>query len=500
MNLLNSLYLALMKNRLSQIKFFNKNPEEVQERVLKKLIAQARNTEWGKRYGYSQIQNLSDYQRNVPVSQYEDIVGDIRRMMRGEVNVLWRGKIQRYSKSSGTTDHRSKFIPVSSDSLKGCHYKGGKDLYALYLKRYPGSRLLYGKSLGIGGSMQKHDESTAICGDISALLMKYLPWWAKTRRTPHITIALMKEWDTKIQKIIATTQKEYVTSIAGVPTWILPLLRAILEKYQTNNLLDIWKGFELFVHGAVSFRPYRKVFQELLPSSTKYVEVYNASEGFFGIQDNDELDTMLLMLDYGVFYEFLDMSHPNASPVSIGEVKKGISYALIISTNGGLWRYQIGDTIRFTSLYPHRFQITGRTKHFINAFGEEVVIENAEKALLTACRNTDAQVAEYSACPIFLESRQKGGHEWVIEFTKQPKDLTLFSKVLDNTLREINSDYDAKRFKEIAMRLPLIHSVKKGTFYEWFRISNKMGGQNKIPRLSNSREYVESLLKIVTPV
>jgi hypothetical protein len=428
-------------------------------------------------------------------------------MMQGEQNILWSSPITKFSKSSGTTNARSKFIPISDESLEECNFRGGRDMIALYLDNYPNSKVLTGKSLSIGGSLQtNHLNSKTYYGDVSAVIMKNLPFWAEYLRTPSLKTALMDKWEDKIEAIIAETLQARVTSMAGVPTWVVVLLQRILEQTGKNNICEVWQDLEVFFHGAVAFHPYRQLFKQLIPSEKmNYMEVYNASEGFFGLQDQRNSDEMLLLLDYGVYYEFIPMEEiDNETPKVIGldEVEVGKNYAIIMTTNAGLWRYKIGDTVKFTSKSPYRIKISGRTKHFINAFGEELMVENAEVALTKACETTGAIISNFTAAPIYLSSSQngtynKGGHEWIIEFQKQPTDFQEFAKVLDNTLRQVNSDYDAKRHQDIALIAPQIHIAPQGTFYEWLKRKNKLGGQNKVPRLSNSREYVEEILQLL---
>ncbi|MCU0390028.1 MAG: GH3 auxin-responsive promoter family protein [Thermoflexibacter sp.] len=500
MEWLNTLLAWLMKRRFSQIERFMLRPHEVQEELFKELITSAKNTEWGKKYGYKDIAHPLHFKERVPVSSYEQLYPYIERMMKGEQNVLWASEIKCFSKSSGTTNARSKFIPVSEDSLEECHYKGGKDLLCLYVNNYPDTKIFQGKNLGIGGSYQQNPlNAQTYYGDISALIMKNLPIWAEFLRTPSLDIALMDKWEEKIEKIAQTTIYENVTAFSGVPTWTIVILQRILEITGKSNICEVWENVEAFFHGAVAFAPYKPLFKGLIPSEQmNYMETYNASEGFFGIQDQKNSDELLLMLDYGVYYEFIPIEEFEKDyPKTIGleQVEIGKNYAMVISTNAGLWRYKIGDTVRFTSLSPFRIKITGRTKHFINAFGEEVVIENADTAIEQACLQTNATVNDYTAAPIFLELGNKGGHEWIIEFEQVPRNLDTFVHTLDSTLRQVNSDYDAKRYMDIALVMPTVHAVPKGTFYDWMKKRGKLGGQNKVPRLSNSREYVEDILQ-----
>ncbi len=503
MPLINSIISWLNVKRIHQIELFKKYPGNVQSEVFTKLISLAEDTEWGKRYGYSDIQSVKQFQDRVPVQTYEDIIPYVNRQRAGEQNILWPTDIKWYAKSSGTTSEKSKFIPVSPEALEECHFRGGKDVMALYTKQFPDSTVLRGKALTLGGSHQINNHSTqSYYGDLSAILIENLPFWASFIRTPSAEIALIPDFEEKVDKITKIAIKENVTNIAGVPSWNLVLLKHILDATGNDNLLDIWPNLELFTHGGVSFAPYREQFLKIIPSpQMHYLETYNASEGFFGIQDDLSDSSMLLMLDYGVFFEFIPLDKLNdpGTPVyTIEEVEIGINYALVISTNGGLWRYMIGDTIEFTSLTPHKFKITGRTKYYINAFGEEIILDNAEKALLTACKHTGALIKDYTAGPIYMTGDNKGSHEWMIEFERKPEDLERFTDVLDKTLCSINSDYEAKRFKNTTLLKPSVISVPDGTFYHWFQTKGKVGGQNKMPRLSNDRKYLDEIRQLIS--
>lgn len=503
MPLINSIISWLNVKRLHQIELFKKYPDNVQREVFRQLITQAANTEWGKKYHYGELQAIKQFQARVPLQTYEDIVPYIERQRAGEDNILWPTEIRWYAKSSGTTAEKSKFIPVSKEALEECHFRGGKDVMALYTKQNPDSLVMRGKALTLGGSHQINNYSNqSYYGDLSAILIENLPFWANFIRTPSAEIALIPDFEKKLEKISKIAIKENVTNIAGVPSWNLVLLKHILNVTGNDNLLDIWPNLELFTHGGVSFAPYREQFKKLIPSpKMNYLETYNASEGFFGIQDDLNDSAMLLMLDYGVFYEFIPMSKfnsPNPPVYTIEEVETGVNYALVISTNGGLWRYIIGDTIIFTSLTPHKFKITGRTKYFINAFGEEVILENAESALMTACEHTGAQISEYTAGPIYMTDDSKGSHEWMIEFEKHPEDLERFTDVLDKALCSINSDYEAKRYKNTTLVKPTVTAVPDGTFYHWFQIKGKVGGQNKLPRLANDRKYLDEVKQLIS--
>jgi hypothetical protein len=507
MELLNSILTWVMKKRIHQIELFMKYPVDVQEEVFKKLIVTAQNTQWGRKFGYSDIKTIRQFQERVPVSSYEQLFPFIERTIKGEHNILWPSEIKWFAKSSGTTNARSKFIPVSFEALNDCHFKGGKDMLSIFVNNHPETKIFAGKSLAIGGSHQVNtfsDNSNTFYGDVSAVIMKNLPFWAQFIRTPSLEIALLDNWEEKLVRISESTINENVTNIAGVPTWTLVLIKRILEITGKKHIHEIWPNLELFAHGAVAFSPYRAEFQRLAPDSNmKYLETYNASEGFFGIQDTSQNDEMLLMLDYGIFYEFIpmeDFESDNPRTLLLSEVEVDKNYAMVISTNGGLWRYKIGDTVKFTSVSPFRIKISGRTKHYINAFGEEVIIENAETAITTACDQTGAIVANFTAAPVYMAEGKRGGHEWVIEFSRPPSDIEKFTGVLDKTLREINSDYDAKRHKDLALIAPIVHSVSEGTFYNWMKQKGKLGGQNKVPRLSNTREYVEDILEMVMSV
>jgi hypothetical protein len=491
-----------MKKRIHDIDLFRKYPHEVQNELFQNLISTAKGTEWGKKYGYADGLSVREFQERVPVTTYEELYPYIERVMMGEQNLLWPSKIEWFAKSSGTTNARSKFIPVSPESLEDCHYKGGKDMLSIYINLYPETKLFTGKGLSIGGSHRPSELNAKVsCGDVSAVIMQNLPIWAEAMRTPPLKVALMDKWEEKIEKMVELTVQENVTSMSGVPTWTYVLLKRILEVTGKNNILEVWPNLELFTHGAVAFGPYRQLFKEIIPSDKmNYLEVYNASEGFFGIQDQAGTeDEMLLMLDYGVYYEFIPMDQfeeENPKTLMLDEVELNKNYAIVISTNAGLWRYKIGDTIRFTSLSPYRIKISGRTKHFINAFGEEVIVENAEAAITRACEATGAIITNFTAAPIFMESGKRGGHEWLIEFEKQPDNLKQFTYLLDETLREVNSDYDAKRQNDIALQGPIVHAAPQGTFMNWLREKGKLGGQNKVPRLSNSREYLEEIMQV----
>jgi hypothetical protein len=504
MKLLNSILTWVMKKRIHQIELFLKYPEEVQREVFQKLIATGKNTEFGRKYGFADIRSPEDFKKQVPVYSYESTFPYIERIMKGEQNILWPSEIKWFAKSSGTTNQRSKFIPVSPEALEDCHFKGGKDMLSIYMNNRPTTELFSGKGLAIDGSHQINhfdQNENSYFGDVSAVIMQNLPLWAQIVRTPSLEIALMDKWEEKIDRMAEVTAKANVTSMSGVPTWTVLLLQRILDITGKDKIIDVWPNLEAFFHGAVAFGPYKKLFEELIGDpSTTYMETYNASEGFFGIQDESDSNEMLLMLDYGIYYEFIPMDQfdeENPITVNLSEVELGKNYAIVISTNSGLWRYTIGDTVRFTSLSPYRIRISGRTKHYINTFGEEVIIENADKAISKASDVTGSIIDNYTAAPIYLGLReQKGGHEWAVEFVKEPDDLERFSHVLDEELRDINSDYDAKRYRSMALKPPVVHCVPKGTFYTWLKKKGKLGGQHKVPRLSNTREYLNDILDI----
>ena len=496
----------VMKKRIHQIDLFMKYPLEVQHELLDGLVKKASETEYGKAHGFTSISNYQHFKEQVPVVSYEDIFPYIERVMKGEQNVLWSSDVKWFAKSSGTTNARSKFIPVTQEALDDCHYKGGKDLLSIYFNNYPEAKMFSGKGLVIGGSNQLNQfdaNSKSYYGDVSAVLLKNLPWWAQMVRTPSLDIALMDEWEEKIDRMVEITSEENVTNISGVPTWMIILLEKMLLKKNASNILEVWPNLEVFFHGAVSFTPYEQLFKNLIPSDKmRYMETYNASEGFFGIQDQTDKKEFLLMLDYGIFYEFIPFEDPeceNPKTLTLDQVEVGKIYAVVITTNAGLWRYKIGDTVKFTSIDPFRIKISGRTKHFINAFGEELVIENAETAIAEACKRTSAVIDNFTAGPKYLGGGNKGSHEWVVEFIKEPDDLDRFTQLLDEKLREVNSDYDAKRYRDIALVSPTVHSLERGTFYDWMKHKGKVGGQHKVPRLANTREFLDELLSSRIP-
>lgn len=502
MPLINSVVKWLNFKRIYQIQLYRDYPLDIQNEVLFSLINSARETEWGKAHDYEKIITREDFQKAVPLQNYNDIKPFVERLRDGGKNLLWPGEVKWFAKSSGTTSDKSKFIPVTKESLDDCHMRGPKDVFAQFIKNYPETNILKGKTLTLGGSHRVNKtENNSYYGDLSSILLENVPFWADFIRTPSTEIALIEEFEEKIERIIDTALEENVTSFSGVPSWYLVLFNRVLEKTGKSNILEVWPNMEVFVHGGVNFEPYRKQYKKLFPSEQMhYMETYNASEGFFGIQDNPHQNDMLLMLDYGVYYEFIPMSDwhsENPTVISLKDVEIGENYAIVISTSAGLWRYMIGDTVMFTSKYPFKIKVTGRTKHFINAFGEEVIIDNAEKAIQIACDHTGAIVNEYTAGPVFMADNQKGAHQWIIEFNKAPNDLDFFITALDNSLKTLNSDYEAKRHKNLTLDKPQIIAAPKGTFYQWMKNRQKVGGQNKIPRLANDRKYLDELLKMI---
>lgn len=502
MAIINSIINWINYKRIYEIDLFRKYPIESQREVLFDLLDQGRETEFGQQYDFRSIATEADFKERIPVRTYEELSPYIERMLKGERNVLWPGETRWFAKSSGTTNDKSKFIPVSKHSLEDVHYRGFKDVLALYLKNNPDSGLLFGKSLTLGGSHRVNSfNNNSYYGDLSAILIENTPFWSDFIRIPPAEVALIEEFDKKVEMIIEQARDENVTSLAGVPSWNLVLLKRVLEATGRDNILEVWPNLEVFIHGGIKFDPYRDQYQKLIPSdSMRYMETYNASEGFFAIQDQPDSTDMLLMLDYGIYYEFIPMDRfheENPPALTLDEVETGKNYAMVISTNGGLWRYLIGDTVKFTRKYPFKIKITGRTKHYINAFGEELIIDNAEEALKTACSRTKATIREYTAGPVFMSENQKGAHEWIIEFDQEPDDIDHFVSILDGTLKTLNSDYEAKRHKNITLEKPHLLVAPKGLFYEWMKQRGKVGGQNKIPRLSNDRQYLNQLTELI---
>ena len=498
--IVNSIASWFLKKRFHQIELFLKYPNEVQNELLFNLLKIAKDTEIGKQYDFASIKSYRGFNERVPIVNYETFQPLIERSRNGEQNIFWPTPIKWFAKSSGTTNAKSKFIPVSIDSLEDCHYAAGKDLLCMYLNNNEDSQLFTGKSLRLGGSKELYKEKGTVFGDLSAILIDNMPFWAEFSSTPSNRVSLMSDWEIKMAAIVDETIEENVTSLAGVPSWMLVLLNDVLDKTGKNNLFDIWPNLEAYFHGGVSFNPYIEQYRAILPrKSFKYYEIYNASEGFFAIQDQNNSSDLLLMLDYGIFYEFIPMNTYGTKEqkvIPLSDVELNTNYAVIITTNAGLWRYKIGDTIRFVSLSPHRIKVSGRTKHHINAFGEELIIENAEDALKKVCKSTSAEIVDYTAAPIFMNGKEKGAHEWIIEFKNPPENMPYFEELFDNALKSLNSDYEAKRNNNMTLNKPMIHSARPNLFYDWLKENDKLGGQHKVPRLSNSRDYVDELLQL----
>jgi hypothetical protein len=494
---LNTVTTWFLKKRMHQIELFKKYPLEVQNEVLINLLKNAENTEFGKKYNFNSIKDYSSFSNNIPLTDYENFLKYIERSIKGESNIFWSSAIKWYAQSSGTTNSVSKFIPVSKESLEECHYKAGKDVLCLYVNNNKDSNLFSGKSLRLGGSKKLYENNNNYFGDLSAILIDNLPLWAEMLSAPNNEISLMDKWDEKIKAIINSTLNENITSLAGVPSWMLILLNKILEERNETTIKDIWENLEVYFHGGVNFDPYINQFKSVLGDGVRFYETYNASEGFFAIQDRNDHNDMLLMLDYGIYFEFETLDNKlKPKIINLSKVKLDTNYALIISTNAGLWRYKIGDTIKFTSLDPFRIKITGRTKSFINAFGEELIIENAENAINKTLLKHKSTIVEYTVAPSFISKKDSGCHQWLIEFEKKPSDISKFCEDLDKYLQELNSDYKSKRFKNITMKRLEIIVAKEKLFFEWLKFKNKLGGQNKIPRLCNDRMIIDELIKL----
>lgn len=498
MPILNSIASWLMKKRMHQIELFIKYPVDVQMEWMSSLVRDAADTNYGQQFGFSDITNYRQFSEQIPLNDYESLKPWIERCRRGEQNLLWHSEIKWFAKSSGTTD-KSKFLPVSDESLDGCHYNAGRDMVTLWCYNHPDTQLFTGKNLALGGSYKEDQfgEHNSFHGDVSAIIIQNLPLWADFFRAPDVSIALMDEWEAKLEQIALSMMDENVTSIAGVPSWMLVLLRRILEKKGKKDLREIWPNLEVYFHGGVSFTPYKEQFRELFGNNkVEFLQLYNASEGFFGIQDQVRSDEMLLMLDYGIFYEFMEVrdgaQQDSKRIVPLDDVRTGVDYSMIITTNAGLWRYQLGDVIRFTSTNPYRFKISGRTRQHINVFGEELMVHNTDAALAIACEKANARVNEYTVAPVFM-SDNAGAHEWLIEFEKAPQNFDYFVAQLDDALKIQNSDYEAKRYNNFILHKPLVHAMPAQSFYNWLKKNNKLGGQFKVPRLSNERLVLEEI-------
>jgi hypothetical protein len=498
----NNIFAWLIKKRIRQIDFFKNNPTAVQENLLKNMLVKCSSTKFGGLFSFKDISDYQTFSKRVPLHDYTTIYPFVEEVLQGKQDVLWPGLTSWFSKSSGTTSHRSKILPVTKEHLFDCHYKGGKDLLSLYYHNYPNRKLYNGKHLIIGGSSEINTlGKNSYIGDLSAIIIKNLPFWAEIRRTPSRETSLLSNWEEKLDKMVKKTIHEDVFILAGVPSWTLVLLKRILEYTGKKHIKEVWPNLELYMHGGVNFAPYKSEFETIIGKKINYVETYNSSEGFYGIQDQPNSDELLLMLDYGIFYEFIPMdtydSLNSQTVLSLADVEINKNYALVISTNAGLWRYIIGDTISFTSKYPYRFKITGRTTQCLNVFGEEIIVENADRAIAEICTETNAFLKDYAVFPVYLENNQQGGHEWFIEFSKEPNSKDEFTILLDQKLQEINSDYAAKRQGDFVLTLPKINFLPENSFETWLIRQNKLGGQNKIPRLNNTREIAEQLHQLI---
>ena len=499
MGIVNKIMEIMMRSRMNMIEDSIKDPIGTQERVLFDNIKKAKSTIYGKEFGFNEIKNTHKFQQQVPAVHYEEFEPYIELARKGEKDVTWHGKIKWFAKSSGTTNAKSKFIPISTESLEDCHYAAGKTMFALYLNAFPETNIFRHKNLRIGGSSELYQQYDTLFGDLSAILIDNLPFYAEMKNIPNREISLMSDWKLKMNAIINATRNEDVGSLTGVPSWMLVVLNKLMQETGKNYLDEIWPNLEVFFHGGISFKPYAENYKLITHKNLNYFELYNASEGFFGIQDQLHSKDLLLLLDNGIFYEFIPMEEfgsENQRYLTIGEVETGKNYAMVITTNGGLWRYIIGDTVRFTSTNPHRIVVSGRTKHHINAFGEELMIENAEEALKRTCDATNSIISEYTAAPVFMHGKEKGAHEWMIEFDKEPENFEEFIDILDQNLQNVNSDYEAKRYNNMTLNRPIVHKARKKLFIEWMASRGKLGGQNKVPRLANTREFIEPLIEL----
>jgi len=502
-NLIETSMKAYFKMRRYKVESFKRNQVVSQEFLLFDLLQKAIHTEYGHTYGFSNIRSYEEFKNNIPLVTYEDIEPYITKMIQGERDILWPGIMHHFSKSSGTTNDVSKYLPVSHDSLYQNNYMAGRDIYTIFFCNYPESDLFKnnGSVLGLGGSFETNEHGIKV-GDVSAIIMSELPKWAEKYREPSLPVALLSKWKDKIPAIIEDTKNKNITHLSGVPTWFVSIFDAMKQEKDFTSLREIWPNLELFIHGAVAFGPYREMFRALIPhKDMKYMEVYNASEGFFGIQDDpNRVGEMLLLTDHGVFYEFIPISEYGSTqqnPITLADVELDIDYAIIITTNAGLWRYDLGDTVCFTSTDPYRIKISGRTKHFINVFGEELMVGNTDEALEYVAKKHNCIIEQYTAGPIFMNHEGKGGHEWIIEFKKEPQDIHVFIDDLDNQLQMLNSDYRAKRQDDIALQKLVLHIAPQDTFMKWMEGRGKLGGQHKVPRLSNNRTYLEEILHLM---
>ena len=490
----------MMRKRIKNINNFYKNPFNVQKKVFNYLISKGNKTEFGKSHRFDQISNYSNFKSNIPVRTYEEYLVFIKKVRAGGKNIIWPGKVSWFAKSSGTTNDKSKFIPITNESLNDCHFKAGKDMLSLYANNFNDIDIYNGKGLMLGGSLTKSTTKKYQDGDLSAILINEFPFWVNFHRIPDLETALMDNWEDKLERIAVQAINTNITNLTGVPSWMLILLKKVLSISGKKNISEVWPNLELYMHGGVNFDAYKSQFKELIPSEKmNYLEGYNASEGFIAIQDKNPSEGLLLMLDYGIFYEFIPMDKfkkGDKEAIELKSVKINVDYALVISTNAGLWRYLIGDVIRFVCLSPYRLKIIGRTKSFLNAFGEELIVDNTDSALLYVCSKFNVSIKEYTVAPIYID-KLSGRHQWFIEFLMQPKDISIFKKELDNKLKKINSDYAAKRSNNLVLSELEIVNVKKNTFYKWQKNKKRLGGQYKVPRLSNNRKIADELLKLI---
>ncbi len=489
-----------LKKRIKEINLFMRYPVDIQYKLMYQLVLSAKNTEFGKKYGFNDIKKYKLFSERIPISNYNDLKKNIDRIRKGEKNILWPGRVKWFARSSGTTGEKSKYIPITSSSMYDCHYKAGKDMLSVYIHNNPNTKIFFGKAVRLGGSYSIYKEYKTFYGDLSSILIKNLPLWIEYICIPGKKITLINSWEKKIYKIIQETVFKDVRIILGVCSWLLFFLNKLLSKFNKKNIYEIWPNMEVIFHGGVSLKPYLIQYNKLFNNSVNYCEVYSASEGFFAIQDQKNSKDLLLLLNHGIFYEFIaieDINKSNPKIIPISDVKLNKNYAIVISTNSGLWRYIVGDTIKFTNLCPYRILISGRTQHYINSFGEELIIDNTEEAIKIACKKTNSIVYEYTVAPIYMDNGKSGSHEWIIEFQKRPNDIQEFRYILDHELKKLNSDYETKRYKNMILQPPIINVARKGLFYDWLKKYNKLGGQNKIPRLSNNRKYINSILELI---
>ncbi len=499
--IIGSLITKYLKTRIKNLETFTQNPLEAQQSIFDYLLSMGRNTFIGKKYNFPSIQSYREFSNRLPIVTYEEFEPFIERTRIGDKNIIWPTPIKWFAKSSGTTNAKSKFIPISNESLKNCHIKAGQDALTMYLRNHPETKIFWGKGMRLGGSERLHESGASRFGDLSAIMIQNTPFWADIKSVPSQKISLMYDWETKLEAITENVIKEDVRSMGGVPSWMLVLLNHILETTHKSTLAEVFPNIEVFFHGGISFYPYIETYRKVIGKDIRYYEVYNASEGFFGLQDSPKHEGMLLMLDHGIFYEFIPMDDFKSGirkAIPLSEVEIGKNYAMVITTNGGLWRYLIGDTVRFTSMQPYRIHISGRTKHYINAFGEELIIENAEEALKSASKVTSARIKDYTAAPVYMNEKASGGHEWIIEFEQLPDNFNRFKMILDERLKELNSDYEAKRQNNMTLNTPVVHIARKNLFFDWLKQKKKLGGQNKVPRLANTREFLDPLLELNT--